>query len=389
MLLMHKDIPVAELCVAGTVPVGISNIITPEHLPCSMRGSLETADQWFYEWNAGRAIPNARINSEKIFAELGKSLELSARSMGLSLTDTYWFKHDNIAISWADINLHTNSFQADLLLFRKHMLEKQGVSPDYTTDGVLEKFWIDTDNGAFLLKSGDMPGVTGNSGILAANEVAASRVAKLMKIPHAGYKPSSLDGVPGLFCASECMVKDDTVDFVPARLLHTQYLDYRDTEAEVEGVIEKLGAAREFTDMLKLDFLLGNTDRHLANFGMLANSDTAGIIGFAPLFDSGACLGWDGRRPEYQRPVGLSRAELAAKFVNEEFPDEREVRTIVRKTYEECGIPERYQVIAMDVIRNSYEIFAAEIRKTRVYKEEQNLADTDDFTEGYDPGDDE
>ena len=48
---------------------------------------------------------------------------------------------------------------------------------------------------------------------------------------------------------------------------------------------EKLGYINELSDMLVVDALILNTDRHLDNFGFLIDNDTGIIIGTAPLYD--------------------------------------------------------------------------------------------------------
>lgn len=52
---------------------------------------------------------------------------------------------------------------------------------------------------------------------------------------------------------------------------------------------------RSMDQMLVVDYLIANEDRHLNNFGLLRNPDTLEWIGAAPIFDSGSCLGYDKR----------------------------------------------------------------------------------------------
>ena len=53
-----------------------------------------------------------------------------------------------------------------------------------------------------------------------------------------------------------------------------------------------VGNAKEYVDsMIAADHILGNDDRHLGNFGFIRDVETAGITGFAPLFDSGSSYG--------------------------------------------------------------------------------------------------
>ena len=59
--------------------------------------------------------------------------------------------------------------------------------------------------------------------------------------------------------------------------------------ADLEGSTGE--TAREaFADMLVFDCLIENTDRHLNNFGMLADSRTGEVKSMAPLFDHGFSL---------------------------------------------------------------------------------------------------
>ena len=50
---------------------------------------------------------------------------------------------------------------------------------------------------------------------------------------------------------------------------------------------------RAMDEMLVVDFLIANEDRHFNNFGLLRNPETLKWIGAAPIFDSGSSLGYD------------------------------------------------------------------------------------------------
>ena len=64
---------------------------------------------------------------------------------------------------------------------------------------------------------------------------------------------------------------------------------------------EKLGVpnvAHALDQMLVLDYLIANEDRHFNNFGLLRNPDTLEWLGPAPIYDSGSCLGYDKLTPQ-------------------------------------------------------------------------------------------
>lgn len=51
--------------------------------------------------------------------------------------------------------------------------------------------------------------------------------------------------------------------------------------------------AHALDQMIVLDYLIANEDRHLNNFGLLRNPDTLEWLGPTPIYDSGSSLGYD------------------------------------------------------------------------------------------------
>ena len=116
---------------------------------------------------------------------------------------------------------------------------------------------------------------------------------KLDIIPYVDYELI----VDGLRLCSMCrnFVTENT-EFVPAA--HIYYKKKRlITESKYEHLLRMCAAygianASVFIDaMIAADHIIGNDDRHLGNFGFLRDVETAEIIGFAPLFDSGSSYG--------------------------------------------------------------------------------------------------
>ena len=46
--------------------------------------------------------------------DLNSSVELLERCFGLSLSDLYWVKEENLDINWKDINFFENDFSEDM-----------------------------------------------------------------------------------------------------------------------------------------------------------------------------------------------------------------------------------------------------------------------------------
>jgi hypothetical protein len=51
--------------------------------------------------------------------------------------------------------------------------------------------------------------------------------------------------------------------------------------------------AHAMDQMIVLDYLIANEDRHQNNFGLIRNANTLEWLGAAPIFDSGSSLGYD------------------------------------------------------------------------------------------------
>ncbi len=59
---------------------------------------------------------------------------------------------------------------------------------------------------------------------------------------------------------------------------------------------------RALDQMVVLDYLIVNEDRHMNNFGVIRRADTLEYLGAAPIFDSGTSLWFD-------KPTSLIRAD--------------------------------------------------------------------------------
>ena len=58
--------------------------------------------------------------------------------------------------------------------------------------------------------------------------------------------------------------------------------------------------------MMALDYLIANEDRHFNNFGLLRDPDTLEWLGPAPIYDSGSSLGYDKLTPQIRSGRNIS-----------------------------------------------------------------------------------
>lgn len=298
-VLMHKNIPVAELEIDSRTGYifKVNNASNPEHLPFGIackKGLIDKAA--LNEWWRDRSIPASRsgVNRALDILELPSTQALLTKCFGLSLSDQYWMKPTESTIIWDDINFFDNSFSEDIGDVLLGKVKRSGIfdfnSPDNTSDGCLKKRWKIIDSKRCLIKGGSAPFMQ-----QPFNEVIASKLMDALNIPHVDYSLVWDDGLPYSVC--EDFITKNT-ELVSAWRIMQSFKKDNNTSVYQHYIncCSELGIENVETSidqMIVVDFLLANEDRHQNNFGLIRNAETLEWIGAAPIFDSGSALGYD------------------------------------------------------------------------------------------------
>jgi uncharacterized protein (DUF2164 family) len=295
-LLMHKNIQAAELVIdEGLFAVTrISKVLNREHMPAGTykpNGEIDRTElnDWFFE----RGIPGGRaeIKEAMEILNLRDVKELLLKSHGLSLTDQYWFQKTSETLDWKDINYFENEFSEDVgnALFGIH--DRRGhtdyESPDNTTNGNLKKRRAVSGGRRILIKAGQ-----GRDYQEPYNEVIASYIMNKIGINHVHCKIGWENDKPYSICENFI---DSGTEFISAAHVRN-LLKKRNDESDHEHIVriyEKNGldtARQDIDKMLVLDYIIGNTDRHYNNFGIIRDAETLKWIKPVPIYDSEASL---------------------------------------------------------------------------------------------------
>lgn len=299
-VLMHKEIPVIAIDLDEAVCVihKIDEIYNAEHLPVGIHIRHGVVDRTELNvWWADRSIPASRSGVRKALEALNLSNTrmLLTKCFGLSLSDQYWIRPvDREDLHWEDINFFDHSFSEDIgdVLLGKAV--KKGAfnfhSPDNTSDGCLKKRWKIIDGKRQLVKAGSAPLM-----LQPFNEVIATVIMEKLNIPHVPYRLLWDDEVPYSVC--EDFITRDTELVSAWRVMQATK---RDNSTSVYrhyiNCCEALGIkdiTHAIDQMIVLDYIIANEDRHLNNFGLIRNAETLEWLGVAPIFDSGSSLGYD------------------------------------------------------------------------------------------------
>ena len=297
--LMHKRLAVAELELDDATGFiqKVNTVYAPEHLPVGVLSSNSILDRTeLNSWWTDRSIPASRSGVREALEalDLTSTKLLLLRCYGLSLSDHYWINPQNSGLIWDQINFFDNPFSDDIgdVLFGKPKseLEFDFSSPDNTSDGFLKKRWKLINGKRCLIKGGSNPFQQ-----QPFNEVIATGIMERLGIPHVPYTLMWIEGYPYSVC--EDFVLPNTELVSAWRIMKTQKKSNSDsvyqhfvkccTNLGIKNIVHALD------QMLVLDYIIANEDRHLNNFGLLRDPDTLEWIGMAPIFDSGSSLGYD------------------------------------------------------------------------------------------------
>ncbi len=252
---------------------------------------LEVTPRGVAKWLKRRTIPKNRAYVHSLLSKCGlnlnRPLNIIRVSKGLSLNDCYWVTEDGFDGTFADYNLYDNRFSRALSLiaftgYGSSVRTSLASCPEFTTNGMLPKCWRRV-GGKIKLYKGGTSGAS-NTGREPYSEYYAAQVAQALGI-HA--TPYNLSKWSGELCSVCDLFTDKDFSFLAVGRIVTS----GGMEA-VREYYQRLGSkfVKALDDMLLLDALIFNTDRHFGNFGFLVSNKTNKIVAPAPLFDHGNSL---------------------------------------------------------------------------------------------------
>lgn len=246
------------------------------------------------KWFKGRNIPIWRDDLFYLLKKLDVKTvdELLMKSYALSLSDQYWIKPCESKLKYKDVNFFDNDFEysdfLDITFSNTNINRKISLmTPNNTTDGRLKKTWIIENGKRILIKGGykDNP-------IAPLNELLASMICDALGIKHVSYELDVINDKIVSKC--EDFIDEDT-EFITAHSILKDELtgNYKEIYERYIEILESNGisdAWDNLEDMIFLDYLIMNVDRHLNNLGIIRNVNTLKWISVAPIFDSGEAM---------------------------------------------------------------------------------------------------
>lgn len=265
---LFKDVSFKPDIISGRLPFGMSE---------------NSINQDINSWIDSRKASKHNGHLKRLMHDMGCDTRQGFISVthAASINDTFWIKKDDESINWSDISFYKNQFNETIskLAFEGLGLYEEkfsSTSPELTTDGSFRKCWKLEDDGIFLYKRGT-DGFA-NTGKEPYSEVLASEIANAVCKNSVRYQLVLLHNEIASKCRSFCT---EDLGFSPIANFNVPTSSLMDNY----NFYSKNGFEDDFRRMMVFDAITFNIDRHSGNHGVLFDTDTMEIQGFAPCFD--------------------------------------------------------------------------------------------------------
>lgn len=283
--IMHAEKQIAQISTAGECKIYLEDFMPYDLV-------LEESDDFderinnvtnFYYWCASRMLTLDRTYAKEILNSIGASQSVTDRERAqialsyhcLSLLDVYWVKTESETVKFADINLYTHSLSNALvdIALRGHQMTVTNahlLANDLSTGGLYPKAWVRRADGFYLYKDGGQDAVE--------REVLASHICRCFDCNQVLYEQGMFEDEPVSISRIMTSQQYSLVTYAA----YDVYCANHDCDT-----LEKILAldAYGYYMMNLLDYLVGNTDRHWENWGLLVDNQTNRPVRLHDLMD--------------------------------------------------------------------------------------------------------
>lgn len=281
-------------CVASIRRNGECEIYEPELMPYNLYLETKVSDdidlrvqniENFYHWCSSRLLPHNRVFSKEIWNSLGMTQAVTDKERAkqamsyycLSLTDIFWIRRpeQELWIDFTKINLYENHLNTAYMNVTLRGMQFKIESPQMLrenlgTGGCFPKAWIWKTEGLYLIKAGNERDVE--------NELLASKICRCFDANQVLYEECNYDGQK----MSACKIMT-SLEYSIVPMEHYEIYLVNHEIKKMDAVLEL--DAYSYYMMNIMDYLLGNTDRHWGNWGVLVDNVTNQPVRLHDLMD--------------------------------------------------------------------------------------------------------
>lgn len=386
MILMHKDTPVMDVVFSDNRLVGISYIHDKTHLPVTnvgLNGFPSYGD--IADWWDRRSIPKTRFNLDEIMnnvpTEFANREELSNVSLGLSLSDQYWVKPLGANITYDDVNFFDNDFGHQLydVCMNKQQVtapkDLQIIGASSSLGGNQKKAWKIIDQTRYLIKESRAP-----YNQESINEVIGTDVCNALHLSCIQYSEIVSDDNRYSACSVAISKSEDIVSGYDILNKYGNPYDKIHSLEQYKDFLKSNNLEDYTDDMIVVDYILRNTDRHWTNVGVIRDADSCSFVRTFPVFDFGNSL-WHDTLTENidNKPV---QNKLTGRMFEDDFKHLKDVHIshrdlikipeIVNKHLSNAGFPRDRVLKITDCVNQRVDRIDKYFGLSKCYEEENN-----------------
>lgn len=278
--LMNKSEMVLQFGIDKTL-VGLNYIFQKQG-----SGILPVGFRDLASWLSSRFILSHRRPVMDLFSSLGITdlddyLDITNC---ISVNDTYWVKGVGSNKVWDNVSPYRNGlnrFISEYSFNGSFSGSRQiSSSPDFSTDGTFPKCWRKRNGVLELCKAGT-EGYS-NAGLEPYSEVFAYQLASYLGFDSVKYSLGTCHGKLVSLCSNMC---NEDVGLVPlSDIMGVSSVNFEDVLTFVKVNIPD--SYKHLINMLVLDTLICNVDRHLGNIGVFVDNRSQKVLSLSKIYDN-------------------------------------------------------------------------------------------------------
>lgn len=270
----------SENIIVAKVQNGALTVIDEKRAPIALLNGTN-----FEEWVSSRALDGSRTHGRILkkthgLSSFASDFDTAMKYHAAVITDNFWVKNDSENIVYEDVVFNDDKYFKMAISQDASVIDKKSSkTPELTNIGSQEKGWKLIDNEWWLYKNETLDEVY--------HEMLTSLIGKDL-----GFNMAFYD-------IKDCYIR--TKDFTEGKynLQHADsIMKEHNNSAGVKITDEdwkynyeqflKLGnnIAEDYLNILYLDAICNNVDRHTKNYGLLTDRANGDLIGLAPNYDN-------------------------------------------------------------------------------------------------------
>ncbi len=282
--IMHMDRRVAKINSSGQCKIYYKSFM-PYNLYLEESDDIDTLVNNitnFNYWCATRVLTLDRKYAKEILNSIGMPQAVTDKERAkialsyrcASLTDVFWVKLNKEKISFSNVNLYENhldnTFIDIALKGKQYTVQNEYLARDLSTNGCFPKAWQRSGDGFRLLKNGGPEVVE--------RELLASQICRCFNVSQVLYERDYFDGEK---VSASTNITSKEYSIVPMEAFEIYSLNHgRNTKKYILSLDK-----HNYYMMNIIDYLIGNTDRHWGNWGVLVRNSNNKPVRLHDLMD--------------------------------------------------------------------------------------------------------